>query len=813
MFDTITSGIDPGWTRHFITSLGFGASVGTVLLLIALIPCSPLSRLRPSHRHQIILFSLLSLFILPGFAPISSADGLAPFSETNFAPYTFEAAGKFHDLGSPSKTGVPDPALQSGSTSLLWPTLFVLWSTGAAFLLLSLMSRIFSLTRWLRTSRQVSNPEWNRLLDQVAVDLGIRGNVLLRSHPKAAVPMIWGPPRPFIVLPEAMVHDGPGPDAGRMTFLHEMAHFERKDSLWKLVADVASVVFWFHPLVWIARNKMESMQEMAADSRVLESGVRPSDYSSYLLNLVRNSQYRQSTNLAGISSAAGRGSLSPRLTSILDRDLNHASPGRSTSILIGLVFCLTAGLIATVSRNVFAKEREEPSELAGPAVTLEAARLHEILNPLIVNKMTDSHIAGAAVCVVQNGKAVYSHGFGRAEVFSPRTVVVDKTIFRIGSVTKVVTGVALMQLVDQGKIDLEADVNRYLQAFKVDDNYPEPVRVKHLLTHTAGFDQLGYGRHVNSRDQVLPLGEFLKDNLVRIRPPGKISCYDTYGITLAGHLVSVISGQPYEQYLIENVFRPLGMDRTTITVPEAFMADVADGYEFAGAWRSQRWEYMNTDPASTVNSTVTDMGKFAIMMLNGGVYEGRRILSEKSAKAMMTRQFTNHPDQPGYGYLLFEDSNYGVPAFSHGGSMTGYGCFLYLVPSHGLGLFIAYNQESGALSDKIVNAVVEEAFPGRNSRSIRRPRHEGEIDISRFAGTYASNMYNHSRPERGGWSRRTKKLESGRNRTLIYEQKRCIPVDDLSFQREDGLLLTFLVDDDKKITHLVVRQTVYEKVD
>jgi CubicO group peptidase (beta-lactamase class C family) len=151
---------------------------------------------------------------------------------------------------------------------------------------------------------------------------------------------------------------------------------------------------------------------------------------------------------------------------------------------------------------------------------LNESSLDSLLRPLFINKLTDRYIAGAAIGVVYEGRLVYSKGFGDREVFSEDPVDASRTIFRIGSITKVLTGIAVMQLVDRGLVDLDADVNQYLTDVQVPDTFEEPVRVRHLLTHTAGFDQIGLDRHADGPEDVEPLGEWLSGKLIRIRPPG-----------------------------------------------------------------------------------------------------------------------------------------------------------------------------------------------------------------------------------------------------------------------------------------------------
>ena len=183
----------------------------------------------------------------------------------------------------------------------------------------------------------------------------------------------------------------------------------------------------------------------------------------------------------------------------------RVSRWRMSTTFLALLSC-HAGLLSTHAAAP-AQESEDP---------WSRERLDALLAPVFINKMADYYVAGAAVAVVKDGQLAYMRGFGYSDIFAQKRVDPDRTIFRIGSVTKTMTGVALLQLVDRGLVDLEADVNHYLTDFRIEENDFEPIRVKHLLSHTAGFDQFGYGRHATSEDTVIPMGKFLEDDLVRL---------------------------------------------------------------------------------------------------------------------------------------------------------------------------------------------------------------------------------------------------------------------------------------------------------
>jgi CubicO group peptidase (beta-lactamase class C family) len=161
-----------------------------------------------------------------------------------------------------------------------------------------------------------------------------------------------------------------------------------------------------------------------------------------------------------------------------------------------------------------------------------------------------------------------------------KPVSAERTIFRIGSISKLFTATAVVQLADRRKLDLQNDVNRYLKKIKVPTTYPQPITAAQLVSHTAGLDEIRPGTQAPNSEGVLPLPAFLQTRLTRIRPPGEVISYSTYGITLAGELIEEVSGMSFESYLKTNIWQPLGMDRTSITVPESQASDLAVGYEY-----------------------------------------------------------------------------------------------------------------------------------------------------------------------------------------------------------------------------------------
>ncbi|NIN92939.1 serine hydrolase, partial [bacterium] len=179
--------------------------------------------------------------------------------------------------------------------------------------------------------------------------------------------------------------------------------------------------------------------------------------------------------------------------------------------------------------------------------TTDRAELEAFLEGIMTAYMETHHIAGATIAVVKDGEIFFAKGYGYADVKEKKPVIADKTLFRPGSVSKLFTWTAVMQLFEQGKIDLNDDINIYLKDFKIPDTYPEPITMTHLLTHTPGFEDFVNEMGAREAEDLVPLAEFLARKMpVRVLRPGKLTSYSNYGTALAGYIVEEISGMPFE---------------------------------------------------------------------------------------------------------------------------------------------------------------------------------------------------------------------------------------------------------------------------
>jgi CubicO group peptidase (beta-lactamase class C family) len=394
-------------------------------------------------------------------------------------------------------------------------------------------------------------------------------------------------------------------------------------------------------------------------------------------------------------------------------------------------------------------------EFTGAGGTSSPEEMEAFLDAFFEAKLTELHIPGAAIVVVKDGKVFLAKGYGFADLAHQTPVDPTKTAFRAGSVSKLFTWTAVMQVAEREHLDLDADVNRYLTGFQVPDTYPQPVTPAHLLTHTAGFEDRWIGTATRDPDELEPLSRALAETMPqRVEAPGVVHSYSNYGANLAGHLVEQVSGQSFDQFVEENILHPLGMDRTTFRqpLPEALAANVATGYSYVdGKLEAAPLIYAKMAPASAVTLTPMDMAAFMIAHLHDGEYGNVRILEAATAQEMHRQQFTHHPDMPGMTYGFKERFINGLRVIGHGGDIHTFSSQMILIPEEDLGFFVVYNRFDDALREQLISAFFDHYYPAarpdgqpaleavQGTRRARVPSQAVEIStesLERFAGSY-----------------------------------------------------------------------------
>jgi CubicO group peptidase (beta-lactamase class C family) len=445
-----------------------------------------------------------------------------------------------------------------------------------------------------------------------------------------------------------------------------------------------------------------------------------------------------------------------------------------------------------ISGAVLPQRNPEPAPLQQttrpPRAVIDSAGLSKFIDPLITAQMAKEQIPGAVFILVQNGRVLYQRGYGVANLTNRRPVDPEKTIWRIGSISKVFTATAVVQLADRGKFKLSDDVNRYLKKVKIPPTFPEPVKIEHLLTHTGGFDEIRPGTRAETQAGLLSLEDFLSTKLVRLRPPGLVISYSTYGITVGGYLVEQVSGLDFETYLARNIWRPLGMLRTNINVPDSLRRDLAEGYEYEnGANRPAAWEWYHTTPASSINASAGDMGRFMIAHLQQGRYGSARILSTSAARDMHRQHFTSHATLAGFAYGFYETFTNGERLLGHGGNVEGFSAQMTLLPERGIGFFIATHHEPAQLRDVVQQALLDRYFPSKSKPTRPVPMTGHRQRAQRFAGTYELNQFCHScGPGRRQYTRIEVKANADGTISITGNPEPLVEVSPLLFRRVSG---------------------------
>ena len=366
------------------------------------------------------------------------------------------------------------------------------------------------------------------------------------------------------------------------------------------------------------------------------------------------------------------------------------------------------------------------------------------LDEFMVEQMDKLHIPGVTFSLVHNGELFFAKGYGYANLEQQIPVKSDRTLFRVGSISKLFTATAIMQLVEKGLLNLDDDVNKYLQDFQIANNYPQPVTIANLLTHTAGFDDRLVGMFTLDANKLEPLGEHLATKMpARVMPPGEVMSYSNYGYALLGYIVELVAGIPFSQYVDENILQPLSMNHSSFAQPPHLAADVSIGYRYQKkqeTYEALPFHYAQIPPAGSLSATATDMAKFAIAHLQYGKYKSARILQETTARQMQQQQFTHDPRLPGIGWGFLESSDNKQRGIWHNGGLPGFISLLYLLPSYDLGFFVSDNGQ-GNISGKLLEQFCDRYFPVEQNTNSYKPSPENQQSLRRYQGSYRNNRY------------------------------------------------------------------------
>ena len=326
-------------------------------------------------------------------------------------------------------------------------------------------------------------------------------------------------------------------------------------------------------------------------------------------------------------------------------------------------------------------------------------------------------IAGAVVVVVKDGAVLTQRGFGYSDVAKRAPVDPEKTLFRPGSTSKLFTWTAVMQQVEAGKIDLDADINTYLD-FKIQPHGDKPITMRHLMTHTAGFEEIIKGL-LAFDIQLKPLGDILKERVPeRIYAPGTTPAYSNYATALAGYIVERVSGQSFDDYVERNIFGRLGMQYASFRqpLPAKLKPFMSQGYE-SGAGKAQRFELIGMAPAGAMSASGADMAKFMLAFLN----DGGPLLKPATTAQMLTAQNLSVKGSNQMALGFYEHWVNGRRAVGHGGDTVYFHTDLKIFPAEKIGIYVSVNSQGkggapGAVRGALVDGFADRYLPAADAK-------------------------------------------------------------------------------------------------
>src|SRR5690242_10161061 len=346
-------------------------------------------------------------------------------------------------------------------------------------------------------------------------------------------------------------------------------------------------------------------------------------------------------------------------------------------------------------------------------------------------------IPGAVVVVVKDGQPLTMRGFGYSDLKTQKPVDPELTLFRPGSVSKLFTWTAVMQLVQQGKLNLDADVNTYLD-FKIPPRNGKPITLRNLMTHTPGFVETAKYLIEFGDKHPKPLGKILARWVPdRIYDPGAMPAYSNYGASVAGYIVERVSGEPFDQYVARHIFAPAGMAHSTFDqpLPANLRPLMSKGYK-PGSDEAQPYEVIGMAPAGALASSGADMGRFMIAHLN------HTLLNPETSKLMYSEANKPFSALPAMALGFYHEDRNGLNIIGHGGDTVFFHSDLHLLLDKNVGLYISMNSigkdgAAHALREELLQAFADRYYPApaKNEPTLATAKEHGAA----VAGHYVSS--------------------------------------------------------------------------
>lgn len=376
--------------------------------------------------------------------------------------------------------------------------------------------------------------------------------------------------------------------------------------------------------------------------------------------------------------------------------------------------------------------------------------LEQFVDGLMTAQLKNNHIAGGTISIVKDGKVLLAKGYGYSDIKNMVPVSGASTLFRPGSTSKLFTYTAIMQLVEQGKIDLNADVNTYLTKFKIPTTFEEPIRVINLLTHTGGFEEKIIDLISFDGENLVSMADTLPGHMPeRVRPVGQNASYSNYAVALAGHIVELVSGMSFSEYTDKYIFKPLEMNSTTFVepLPERLIKNMSNGYTFdetTHSYKKEKFEIIHSfGPAGASSSTASDMAKFMLAHLNGGSLNGVSILKPQTVRKMHSKVYSKYYGGHSMAHGFYESSYKGLEMIGHGGDTMYFHSDLHLLPEKDFGVFMSFNTAVvGEVRNTTITAILDQYFT--KDQGVTKSKTNFSENAYKYVGEYQFLRYSSS---------------------------------------------------------------------
>ncbi len=473
----------------------------------------------------------------------------------------------------------------------------------------------------------------------------------------------------------------------------------------------------------------------------------------------------------------------------------------ATRIIIITFFLLTGA-------HVFAHQHaDSPKE----AMEFNTTELEAFMDGIILAHMDKQQLAGATIGILHKSEVLLLKGYGYANIEKQIPVDPSTTLFRLGSISKLFTWLAVLQQVEQGRLDLDEDINNYITAFSIPETFEEPITLRSLMSHTPGFEDILLELFIREDQPIPDLEEIFKKKLPkRIMPPLQETAYSNHGTGLAQYLVELVSGMPFENYVEKNILFPLGMYCTTFKqpIPGPLESYISNGYAFRnGRFVPQGFEIVPMAGAGGASSSARDMLVFMDALLGNASKDTISLMDSATYAIMKKPVLTPAPGMKPALHGFMDMSPVHLEMIGHGGNTFLFHSLLALFPEHDLGVFMSFNSENGALTySDVIKQFIKRYFPNTD--------HPTPIELDKeylqgFAGKYMPNRRPHSDLLKLLGVMNTLEIleEDNKLHTLspAGKQLRMIPVDSTTFYiEEDNILIGFQRAEDQKAEKLYI---------